>query len=123
MEATLSDSGRGDGMAQELHLSLAKDTLVTINYQPVLLEMAEDLLQVSAVILYAATGDQHIIQVYEAVGQIKENVVHESLKCPRSSGRRAYRQIQIGRMALFLEHRPGQEALDNTLSAGRVSRR
>jgi hypothetical protein len=67
-------------MAQELHLLLAKDALVAVKKKPVVPEAAEDLSQVVTVVLYAATGDQEIIQVDKALGQIEEYAVHEPLK-------------------------------------------
>jgi hypothetical protein len=67
-------------MAQDLHLILAKDALVAVNKKPVVPEAAEDLSHVAAVVLYAVTGDQKIIQVDKAVGQIEEYAVYEPLK-------------------------------------------
>ena len=70
------DARRGDLVAQERDIRLAEDAFVTVDGQAGSLESVKDLAQVNGVSSVVLTGNQDVVQIDKAEGQIPEDAVH-----------------------------------------------
>jgi hypothetical protein len=67
-------------VAQKFHLLDSPDTFGGVEAEPVAVEEAEDLVEMTGVLLLVPAGHEDVVQVYEGEGQVLENLVHEPLK-------------------------------------------
>ena len=74
------DSVGVDFVPKKVQRRLAKEALFRVDYQPVLLETFKEPFEVFIVFLRRGGCHQYIIDVYENVGNVRKDTVHESLK-------------------------------------------
>ena len=67
-------------MAQEIESRLAEDALVPVNHQIVVRQHLKGLSEVLGMFLFVARCNQYVIQVDKCIGEVSQDVIHQTLK-------------------------------------------
>ena len=73
-------------MAQELDGAGGEHTLLWVNCQPVVVQDAEELLEMLQVLFQGGAGDEVVVQVGEDEGKVSKQLVHQALERLRGVG-------------------------------------